>query len=338
MAKIIVDTLGSDLGLSEIVRGAIEARDTDPTLELILVGPTSEIAPLVKGKPIQIVEASDTITNLENPMVAIREKEKASIVVALNILKSDPSIDGMVTAGSTGALICGAILNLKKLSGAKLALLATLIGKGGKPFTLVDCGANIETPPTNKQTKPKNPPPSFLVSFAKMGSAYMQACFGIETPRIGLLSNGAEKTKGDARTKEAHKLLQEANLNFIGNVEASQVLNDQCDCLVCDGFSGNLILKNTEGTAKFILASLLSKKAQATPVEQALLDEVISDLMSQFDYNGLGGAVLLGFDKVLIKGHGASNHTSIKNIIAQSTKMVQGDIINKMIKELQSNN
>ena len=326
MAKIIVDTLGSDLGLSEIVRGAIEARDTDPTLELILVGPTSEIAPLVKGKPIQIVEASDTITNLENPMVAIREKEKASIVVALNLLKSDPSIDGMVTAGSTGALICGAILNLKKLSGAKLALLATLIGKGGKPFTLVDCGANIDSPA------------SFLVSFAKMGSAYMQACFGIETPRIGLLSNGAEKTKGDARTKEAHKLLQEANLNFIGNVEASQVLNDQCDCLVCDGFSGNLILKNTEGTAKFILASLLSKKAQATPVEQALLDEVISDLMSQFDYNGLGGAVLLGFDKVLIKGHGASNHTSIKNIIAQSTKMVQGDIINKMIKELQSNN
>ena len=229
----------------------------------------------------------------------------------------------MVTAGSTGALICGAILNLKKLSGAKPALLATLIGKDNKPFALVDCGANIDSPA------------AFLVSFAKMGCAYMKACFGIDAPRIGLLSNGAEKGKGDARTKEAYALLEEANLNFVGNVEASHVLNDECDCLVCDGFSGNMILKNTEGTAKFILANLLAKKAKATKEEQALLDEVIKDLTLQFDYNGLGGAVLLGFDKILIKGHGASNHTSIKNIIAQGVQMANGEIINKMMKELQ---
>ena len=169
MAKIIVDTLGSDLGFKEIVQGSLEALDADPSLQLILVGPKEEIASEVaSNNRIEIVDATDAITNSENPMVAIREKQNASIVVALNLLKSDATIDGMVTAGATGALICGAILNLKKLPGAKPALLATLLGKGGKPFALVDCGANIDSPA------------NFLVSFAKMGCAYMQACFSLK--------------------------------------------------------------------------------------------------------------------------------------------------------------
>ena len=323
MAKIIVDTMGADLGLAEVVKGCLEAVSFDNTLELILVGPGEGITPLVAGiKNIQVIDAKEVITNLDNPMVAIREKQNASIVVALELLRSDESIDGLVTAGATGALICGSILKLKKLPGAKPALLASLIGKDFKPFCLVDCGANIDSPA------------SFLVSFAKMGVSYMEACFGIKNPKVALLSNGAESTKGDARTKEAHQLLKETNLNFIGNVEASHVLDGLCDCVVCDGFSGNMILKNTEGTAKFILSSLIQKKNEVDEDGKKLLDEVIKDLTKQFDYNGLGGAVLVGFDKILIKGHGASNHTSIKNIIFQAVKMANGDIIHKMEQNL----
>ena len=323
MAKIIVDTMGADLGLAEVVKGCLEATSLDNTLELILVGPGEDITPLVEGiKQIKVIDAKEVITNLDNPMVAIREKQNASIVVALELLRSDESIDGLVTAGATGALICGSILKLKKLPGAKPALLASLIGKDFKPFCLVDCGANIDSPA------------SFLVSFAKMGVSYMEACFGIKNPKVALLSNGAESTKGDARTKEAHQLLKETNLNFIGNVEASHVLDGLCDCVVCDGFSGNMILKNTEGTAKFILSSLIQKKNEVDEDGKKLLDEVIKDLTKQFDYNGLGGAVLVGFDKILIKGHGASNHTSIKNIIFQAVKMANGDIIHKMEQNL----
>ena len=321
MPKFIIDTLGSDNGFEEIVKGAIEASFNNTSLELILVGPMEQINQILDNKypNITVVDATEAITAFESPLVALRNKPNASLTVSLNLLKDDPSIDGLISAGSTGAVICGAILKLKRLEKAMPCLAAILPNNHQSNFCLVDCGANIDSPS------------EYLLSFAIQGASYMSAYYGIENPKVALLSNGSEDGKGDERTKKAFSLLKESSLNFVGNVEGTSVLDKDFDVLVADGFSGNIVLKTIEGTAKTIIKDIYKLSAKETNEEaKKQYQMLIQKLMSQYDFNGLGGAVLLGFDKIIIKGHGSSDYYSIMNIINQANKLVCGNILDKL--------
>lgn len=309
MAKFIIDTLGSDNGYGELVKGSIQAIEAYDDLELILVGPKDKLSEALGdfNHHISIVDAPNVITNNENPLMGIRTKKDASISVSLNLLKNDSSIDGLVTAGSTGALICGSILILSNSPLNKPVLTSVLPNDCGGSFCLLDCGANIDSTCED------------LVYFADVANNFVKSYLHIESPRIALLSNGTEENKGDKRTKEAFQLLKETNLNFVGNIEGSAVLNNKCDIVVTDGFSGNIVLKNIEGTAKTIIKDLYKElKSTTDPLKQEVLKTSIDNLLKKYDFNGLGGAFLLGFDKIIIKAHGACVAGSIKAIIGQA--------------------
>lgn len=313
MSKFIIDTLGSDNGCQEIVKGSVEAIEAFDDLELVLVGPADEIKKSLNGfnKNITIVDAPNVITNNENPLLGIRTKKDASIGVSLKLLKEDPSIDGLVTAGSTGALICGSILILSDNPNKKPVLASVLPNDCGGNFCLLDCGANIDSSPSD------------LVYFAEVANDFVKSYLHLDDPRIALLSNGTEDSKGDARSKQAFKLLKETNLNFVGNIEGNSVLNNVCDIVVCDGFNGNILLKNIEGTAKTIIKDLFKElKTSDDPVKKQILKETIEKLLVKYDFNGGGGAFLLGFNKIIIKAHGSAVAGSIKAIIAQAYRAI----------------
>ena len=197
------------------------------------------------------------------------------------------------------------------------------ISKGNENgyFCLCDCGANVDCKSEH------------LVGFAKMGTIYMKTYFHIDNPRVGLISNGSEDKKGNQLTKETHELLSKAEINFIGNIEGTKVLNDSIDVLVCDGFDGNILLKNIEGTAKTTIKDIYSKIKDSTDEnEKKVLKELIKHLLNKYDFNFLGGAILLGVNKIVVKAHGSGDNETIKNTLLQSYKLAKNNLIDKIKK------
>ena len=302
--KIAIDCMGSDKGPETVVEGAVKAVMRNSDMGAVLVGDASLIEEKLSlmeydRDRIEVVDAKEVITNYDNPVEAIFKKTDSSLVKALTETAARDDIAGLINAGSTGALIAGALRYLPAKELKRPALAAILPAERGGFVCLVDTGANIDC--TASQ----------LHAFAHMGSQFMKELYGIESPKVGLLSNGAEPTKGNKLVKETHALLKDDSaLNFVGNIEGTNALSGDCDVLVADGFAGNQVLKNSEGIARRIITDIVkySKKTN-----NPALMELVGYLMSMYDFNSLGGAVLLGVAKPVIKAHGAANADSITN-------------------------
>ncbi|MBQ3390669.1 MAG: phosphate acyltransferase PlsX [Firmicutes bacterium] len=329
--RIGLDGMGGDHAPVETVKGAVEAaallREED---SICIFGDEEQIRRELEnceysGDRIQVVATTEVITNEDSPVKAVRRKKDSSLVVGLNHLKEE-KIDVFISAGNTGALMSGALLTLGRIRGIDRPALATLLPpmKGTKPMFLMDSGANSECKPAN------------LLEFAVMGSVYMNKVMGIESPTVGLINIGAEATKGNTMTKAAYELLDQSNLNFIGNVEARDLPESPADVVVCDGFTGNIVLKYTEGMAMafmHILKDKLSSGVQAK-LGAALLMSKLKDFKKMFDYSEYGGAPFLGVRGAVLKMHGSSNANAVKNTIMKSVAYVENEVVKTIHDEI----
>ena len=315
--KILFDTAGLDLGLEEAIEGAILSRD-ELGIEPTLVGNEDLIKPILEklGDNMKIIDAKDIITNDDEPAFAIRRKKDSTIVVAFNNLND---YDAFISCGSTGALLAGGMFISGRISNVKRAVLPTPIPTINGNTLLIDSGANMDVDA------------DLLVQFAKLGSVLKNVSEGIENPRVGLLNVGVEENKGNALTKEAFSKLKEADINFIGNIEARDINKHVCDVLVCDGFVGNIILKNTEGLASFIMSminsNVIEKLSDSSKKE---VFKYMAPLINTFDYREVGGVQLLGLKKLIVKAHGASDRNAIKNAAASAQLMHKNKLIEKI--------
>ena len=302
--KIAIDTKGSDKGQEMMIKGALMALDRHKNLGVCLVGDEAVIRKLTDEREdlasrIEIIDAPDEITNYDSPATALFEKPNSSLVKALTLVSERDDLTGLINAGSTGALIAGAMRFLSGEDRVRPALAAVLPAETGSFTCLVDTGATIDC---GAQT---------LLHFARLGRDFMRRLYRIESPKVGLLSNGAEPTKGNKVVKEAHALLRDAeDINFIGNVEGTGALSGSCDVLVCDGFAGNQVLKVSEGIARRIITDIV-KYSKMTKDESLM--KLVGYLMGIYDFNSLGGGIILGTRKTVIKAHGAANEQSIVN-------------------------
>lgn len=318
--KIIVDVMSGDNAPSETVKGALLAAQ-QWGYELILVGNEDVIRliadknglPLTSG--IEIVNTSEIITMDDNPM-CIRSKKDSSLARALSLL-SEGAGDAAVSAGNTGALYTGASLLVTRIRGFRKAAIATVLPLQS-PLLLLDAGANIVVTDEN------------LEQFALMGAAYSEHVMGIRSPRVGLLNNGTERTKGSPLLQDTYCRLEEnENLNFVGNIEAKALPFGVCDVLVTDGFSGNMILKYTEGLGSFFMKKLKAtyKRNLFTKASGMLIKKEFHRLTDEFDASEYGGAPLLGISRPVIKAHGSSDARAIMNAIHQASAYAESGMI-----------
>ena len=331
MMKIIVDAFGGDNAPQEIVRGAIDALREENGFSVILTGKEELIRAELKDlkyekSRVEIVDCAEVITNDDVPTLAIRKKADSSLVVAMKRLKEDPEVQGLVSAGSTGAVLAGGLFKVGRIKGISRPGLCPILPtlKGGKVL-LVDCGANVDCKPVN------------LCHFALMGTAYMSAALGVENPRVGLLSNGTEDKKGNELNKTAFPMLKElAGINFIGNVEAREILSGDVDVVVTDGFAGNIALKGIEGAVGTVLKFLKKeiKSSFRSKIGALFMKKSFYNLKSTLDYNQSGGAVFLGIDKVIVKSHGSSMAKSICCSILQAKQVAENKLVDRIKEKL----
>ncbi len=313
--RIVIDTEGSDKGAAMMVRGAAEALAKFSELAIVLVGNGDLIREecnalgIKEGERVEIIHAVEVITNLDNPAEALFRKTDSSLVKSLSALSDRDDLFGMINAGNTGALIAGAMRYLPTPERTRPALAALLPSERGGYTCLCDTGATIDCTA------------SMLLHFARIGSDFMKKMYNVENPRIGLLSNGAEPTKGNKVVKEAHQLLADAkDLNFVGNVEGSKALSGVSDVLVCDGFAGNQVLKVTEGVATRIIKDIV-KLAKKSGEEKYM--NIVGYLMGLYDFNSLGGGIILGIKKPVIKAHGSANESSVVSTVNMLLNMAK---------------
>jgi glycerol-3-phosphate acyltransferase PlsX len=308
--RVAVDGMGGDYAPEEVVAGAAAAART-LGIEILLVGPRDRLEPLVRshgaGLPLTVVDAPEVIEMSEAPAMALRRKRRASVVVTLEQVR-DGRADAAVSAGNTGAAMGAALLTLGRIPGIDRPAIAAILPTAQKtPVILLDVGANVDC-------KPKH-----LLQFALMGSVYARRVLGVSTPRVGLLSNGEEATKGNDLTIRTAELLRASGLHFVGNVEGRDFFTGQADVVVCDGFVGNVVLKFGEGLA-LALRQLLRDELRGTPgrllaLYLAPLKRRGMALWRKLDYREYGGAPLLGVNGVVIIAHGRSNAWAIRNAI-----------------------
>ena len=304
MVKLLIDTKGGDNGVAVMVKGAGDALKKFGELSVVLVGDDGSIREeceklQIAMDRIEIVDAKGEITNFDNPGEALFRKTDSSMLTGLQVLAERDDIFGMITAGNTGVLLTGAMRYVSGKDRVRPALAAVLPSADGGFTCLVDTGATIDCTP------------QMLHHFAKLGSDFMKMTYGIENPRVGLLSNGSEPTKGNKLVKETHPILaKDENLNFVGNVEGNTALSGVCDVLVCDGFAGNQVLKVTEGTATRIITDIMKYAYRENSDE---IKKLGSHLMGVYDIGSLGGGVILGIAKPIIKTRGNAKESAIVN-------------------------
>jgi glycerol-3-phosphate acyltransferase PlsX len=325
MVKIAVDAMGGDFGPEPIVKGCLDALKSK-SFELILVGKKSEILPLLPRRyrdKILIVEADDVISMSDAATDAVKRKE-STIYKAIELVKNG-EVDGVVSAGHSGATMTLATLRLGRLEGVLRPALAGLMPtKTGRRSIIMDVGANVDSKPEH------------LAQFAVMGGCYAEDMLKIATPSIGILANGEEDSKGNEVTKAAFKLLK-GYRGFKGNVEGSDIFNGTCDVIACDGFVGNLVLKASEGVASTI-SGLIKDYIRKSPVAitgALLMRKVFKLLKKQIDYAEVGGAPLIGIKGCVIVSHGKSNAKAMENAIYQAIRYVDTGVNESIITRLQ---
>ena len=331
MIKIVIDAFGGDNAPSEIVKGAILAVNKNDDVHIVLAGDEEKILPLLEieqynKEQISILDAKDVISNNESPTEAIRLKKDSSLVKALDLCKEDENVAGIISAGSTGAVLTGAFMKLGRIKGIfRPALCPILPTVTGGQVSICDCGANMDCKP------------EYLEQFAVMGSAYLNL-FGKKKPRVALLNVGTEDHKGDTRSKEAFALLKEnKHINFVGNMEARDLLSGDYDLVVTDGFAGNVLLKSTEGAIKGLLKVMKTeiKSHLSSKIGALFMRKTFKNIKKKFNYSEQGGAVLLGCKKLVVKAHGSSKSASICECVNQMYNMAKGKLIDKISKNLE---
>jgi len=316
--RIILDAMGGDNAPQAPVIGALQAAK-DFGAQITLVGRGEEILSVMRAQGyhdlpdgIEIAHADEVVDMHDDPATVVRKRKNSSMMIGLKML-SDGLGDAFVSAGSTGALLTGATLLVKRVKGIRRAAMGPAMpNKAGGKTVILDCGANAECTP------------EFLLQFGLVGSIYAKKCLGIENPRIGLLNIGTEDSKGTPLQKEAYALLKEAGdkgiINFVGNTEARDVPMGAVDVIVCDGFAGNVLLKSIEGTAMFMgsLVSKMFKKNILSKLSAALVMKDIKAFKKMLDYREIGGTPFLGIRKPVIKAHGSSDALAFRNAVRQA--------------------
>lgn len=332
--KIILDAMGGDLAPEAPVRGAIDAAKAYG-VEIVLVGRGEEILEVLKKQGIdnlpvgmEIANADDVVDMHDDPASVIHKRKNSSMIVGLKML-ADGKGDAFVSAGSTGALLTGATLLVKRVKGIRRAAMAPAVPtKAGSKVVICDCGANAECTP------------EFLLQFGLVGSAYVHNVLGVAQPRVGLLNIGTEDSKGTSLQKEAYSLLQSANdkglIHFVGNVEARSVPLGEVDVVVCDGFSGNVLLKSIEGTAMFMGSMLkrMFKKNLFSKVGYLLCKSGVGEIAKLLDYREIGGTQFLGIKKPVIKAHGSSDALAFRNAVKQAMTAAEGNFTSQLEQSL----
>ncbi len=322
--KIIVDAMGGDNAPEEIVKGALRAKN-ELGVDILFVGRKEEVEKCI-GDPggDEIIDAREIITMSDDPSTATRRKKDSSMAVALRLLKEGAG-DAVVSAGSTGALLTGATLTVKRIHGIRRAALAPVLPAGEHGVMLIDCGANVECTA------------EYLLQFAYMGSFYAKKLMGVEQPRVGLLNVGTEDSKGGELQHQAFDLLkqadQEGRIHFVGNVEGTGVFAGAADVIVSDGFTGNIMLKVTEGVIKFLMKTLKDDvfyKNTKNKIAAAVLKNDLYRMKKSMDVNEVGGTALIGISKPVIKAHGSSNADSFFAAIRQAKQFAESGIIDRI--------
>lgn len=320
---VALDAMGGDLAPVETVKGAVEAIQA-LDVDIKLVGRAEDVnRELAKytydAARIEVVHAEQVIGTDEVPTMAVRRKKDSSLVVGLQLVRNGEA-DAFVSAGSTGAILTGALVFVGRLDGVERPALGTCLPtKNGFTF-LLDSGANVDCKPI------------YLEQFAKMGAVYVENIFGIQNPKVALVNIGAEKEKGNALTKEAYELLEKSeNINFVGNIEPRNVPYGEADVIVCDGFVGNTILKLCEGLSKTIFDILKEEITKGHyKIGAAILKQPFKNIKKRMDSDEIGGAPFVGLKALVVKAHGSSNATAIKNAVRQCVQFAEADIIGKI--------
>ena len=334
--KIILDAMGGDYAPKAPVLGALEANKLYGA-EITLVGREEEIKAVLKEagmetlpKGMEIAHAEDVVDMHDDPANVIRKKKNSSMVVGLRMLAEGQG-DAFLSAGSTGALLSGATLIVKRVRGIRRAAMAPAMPvKTGGKVVICDCGANAECTP------------EFLLQFGLVGSLHAKQTLGVENPRVGLLNIGTEDTKGTQLQKEAYALLKEAGdkglINFVGNVEARGVPLGEVDVVVCDGFNGNVLIKSIEGTAMFMGSRLkhMFKKSLLTKIGYLCVKSGMGELMKLLDYREIGGTQFVGIKKPVIKAHGNSDEIAFRNAVKQAMDAASHDFTPQLEEMLRS--
>ncbi|MBR3988647.1 MAG: phosphate acyltransferase PlsX [Clostridia bacterium] len=326
MIKIAVDLLGADRSETELLEGVIDAINENTDLFVYILGTKEILENELNNKGVspdryEVIDAPDVITNHDNPMEIIRSKSNASMIKGATLCRDNEEVGAFVSCGATGALMVSSMFIIKPLSPAITpVLVCEFIKRNGEYICLADCGANLDCPADK------------IVSFAKMGSAYMSAK-GVENPKVRLLSNGAEDTKGTAVIKEANALLKEADLNFLGNIEGSSVLESDADVIATDGYSGNVLLKTLECGAVSVIKDIRDYAETLESEDKGKFLSLADKLYKHYDYNTQGGAVLLGVKKPVIKGHGAATAETILSIVRIAYTLAKNNLVDKIKEE-----
>ncbi len=333
--KLIIDAMGGDNAPLEILKGAAQAVAEYDDIELVLTGRESELREICKNEKISLdrisfIDAPEVVTMEDSAQSVVMSKKNSSMAVGLKTLAAGGG-EAFISAGNTGALMTGATLLVRCIKGVKRAAIATILPME-KPVLMIDSGSNVTVTP------------EYLLQFGILGSVYMEQLFGIERPKVGLLNNGTEEHKGTPTMVEAHKLLKNcAGINFVGNVEAKSIPFGECDVLVTDGFTGNIVLKTIEGLAKFMMKKLkgIFMKNALNKVAALMIKKEVGGLKKSFDSGEYGGAPFLGISKPVFKAHGSSDAKAIKNAIRQAreyiAKGVPGIIDERISKSLAEN-
>ena len=329
--KVAVDAMGGDNAPQEIVKGAVEAVNESSKVKVYLVGMKEAVERELSGhtypkEQIEVVPASEIIETAEPPVMAIRKKKDSSLVKALNLVK-DGTCDAYVSAGSTGATLVGGQVIVGRIKGVERPPLAPLIPTATGCSLLIDCGANVDARP------------SHLVQFAKMGSVYMEHVMGIKNPKVGIVNIGAEEEKGNALVKETFPLLKNCpDINIIGSVEARDIPAGAADVVVCEAFTGNVILKTYEGVGSTLISKV--KEGMMTSLRSKigalLVKPALKQTLKAFDLEQYGGAPMLGLKGLVVKTHGSSKSIEIKNSILQCITFTEQQISEKIKQMLQA--
>ncbi len=325
--RIAIDAMGGDHAPEQIVKGVNEAVKAFPSLEFTLVGNEEEIKKyLVSSDKVSIIHTEEVIEATDEPVRAVRRKKTASMVLMANEVKEGRA-DACISAGNTGALMASGLFVVGRIDGIdRPALSPTLPTIDGQGFVFLDVGANADARPEH------------LLQFAIMGSVYAEKVRKINNPRVGLLNVGTEEKKGNDLTKHAFPLLQDAPINFVGNVEARDLLEGVADVVVTDGFSGNIALKSIEGTALAIFSMLKTELTSSlkTKLATGVIKPQLRNLKNKLDYSEYGGAGLFGLKAPVIKAHGSSDQNAILNAIRQAKDMVEKEVIQTIETTIQS--
>lgn len=329
--KIIADVFGGDHAPLEILRGC-EMAVRELGIDLLLTGDEEKIMACAQENGIsldrmELLHAPGVMGMEDAPTSIAKEKGDTSMAVGLKALAEGRG-DAFVSAGSTGALVVGATLLVKRIRGVRRAAIASVMPSNGAPFLLMDCGANVECTA------------QMLDQFGSMGSFYMQKVLGVAEPRVGLANIGAEKTKGGPLQLEAYQLMEGSAYHFIGNVEARDVPFGACDVLVADGFTGNMLLKMYEGVAGAMMANIkaIYKKNLFTKLSALMIKNGLMDFKKRMDYTEFGGAPLLGISKPVIKAHGSSNAKAFCSAVRQAKQFSETGVIGEIANAVSKTN